>query len=234
MRAHSTGQNSISGRSASTMPPEWMPRWRGKSSTCSASDERERRHRDPVLGERDERAGRMTPAIDPLRQCVGLPLRQPDRLRHLPHRRARPVGDHVRHLRGALAPVLRVDVLDHLLAPLVLDVEVDVGWAVTLEREEPLEQQPERNRVGLGDAERVADRAVRRAPPPLAVDVVDAAELHDLHEHEEVAGEAELLDHVELVGDLAHRLLVIRMGARVAERGAARGELAQPTHLGVP
>ena len=37
MRAHSIGQNSSSGRSAITMPPEWMPRWRGKSITSAAS-----------------------------------------------------------------------------------------------------------------------------------------------------------------------------------------------------
>ena len=115
----------------------------------------------------------------------------------------------------------------------MLDVEVDVGRAVTLEREEPLEQQAERDRVGLGDTERVTDRAVRRAPPPLAVDVVHTAELDDLDQHEEVAGEVELLDHVELVRDLAHRLLVMRMGRRVPPRRAAHGELAQPRHLGV-
>ena len=103
----------------------------------------------------------------------------------------------------------------------MLDVEVDVGRAVALGREEPLEQQPERDRVGLGDAERVADRAVRRAPPALAVDVAAPAELDDVDEQEEVAGEAELLDHVELVRDLAHRLLVLRVGRRVADRGAA-------------
>ena len=37
MRAHSTGQNSTSGRSAMTIPPEWIPRCRGKSTTSDAS-----------------------------------------------------------------------------------------------------------------------------------------------------------------------------------------------------
>ena len=36
MRPHSTGHTSMTGRSHSTMPPEWMPRWRGKFSTCRA------------------------------------------------------------------------------------------------------------------------------------------------------------------------------------------------------
>ena len=37
MRPHSTGQTSTTGRSQSTMPAEWMPRWRGRSSTSAAS-----------------------------------------------------------------------------------------------------------------------------------------------------------------------------------------------------
>ena len=37
MRPHSVGHTSTIGRSQMTMPPEWMPRWRGKCSTCSAS-----------------------------------------------------------------------------------------------------------------------------------------------------------------------------------------------------
>ena len=37
MRAHSTGHTSTMGRSQMTMPPEWMPRWRGKCSTSWAS-----------------------------------------------------------------------------------------------------------------------------------------------------------------------------------------------------
>ena len=37
MRPHSTGHTSTTGRSHSTMPAEWMPRWRGRSSTSAAS-----------------------------------------------------------------------------------------------------------------------------------------------------------------------------------------------------
>ena len=32
--AHSTGHTSAIGRSQITMPPEWIPRWRGKPSIC--------------------------------------------------------------------------------------------------------------------------------------------------------------------------------------------------------
>ena len=64
-----------------------------------------------------------------------------------------------------------VHVLDDLLAPVALDVDVDVGRPVALGRQEALEQQAERHRVGVGDAERVADRGVGRAAPALAEDV---------------------------------------------------------------
>ena len=37
MRAHSTGHTSTTGRSQMTMPPEWIPRWRGKCSISLAS-----------------------------------------------------------------------------------------------------------------------------------------------------------------------------------------------------
>ena len=95
-----------------------------------------------------------------------------------------------------------VHVLDHLFAAIALDVDVDVGRAVTLGRQEPLEQQAERHCVGVGDAERVADRRVRSRAPPLAVDVGSPAELDEVPHDQEVAGEAELLDHFELVLEL--------------------------------
>ena len=116
----------------------------------------------------------------------------------------------------------------------MLDVEIDVGRAVAFGRQEPFEQQAERDRVGLGDTERVTHRAVRRAPPALAVDVAAAAELDDVVQQQEVAGEAELFDHRQLVVDLAERLVVLGVRARVRDRSTAPDELAQPRHLGMP
>ena len=61
-------------------------------------------------------------------------------LAHLAHRGPRAIAHHVRHHGGAVAAVPAIDVLDHLLAPHVHDVEVDVGRLVALARQEPLEQ----------------------------------------------------------------------------------------------
>ena len=44
-------------------------------------------------------------------------------------------------IAGAVAAVFLVDVLDHLLAPLVLEIDVDVGRLVALGADEALEQQ---------------------------------------------------------------------------------------------
>ena len=95
-----------------------------------------------------------------------------ERLGHVAHRRAGPVRDDVGDLGGVVAAVLAVDVLDDLLAAVALDVDVDVGRAVALGRQEALEQQAERHGVGGGDAEGVADGRVGRAAPALAEDVL--------------------------------------------------------------
>ena len=102
--------------------------------------------------------------------------------------------------------VLLVDVLDDLLALVARrQIEVDVRPLAALLGEEALEEQLHLHRIDGGDAERVADRAVRRGAAALHEDLLAAAELHDVPDDEEVAGQVELLDHVQLFLDLRLR-----------------------------
>jgi hypothetical protein len=55
--------------------------------------------------------------------------------------------------RRVVAAVAAVDVLDHLLAALVLEIDVDVGRLVALGRDEALEQEVDAGGVDGGDAE---------------------------------------------------------------------------------
>ncbi len=144
-----------------------------------------------------------------------------------------PVGDDVRDLRRVLAPVQFVDVLDGLLAAVGLDVDVDVGGLAALGGEEALEHQPVVDGVDRGDLQRVTDRGVGRRAAALAEDAARAAEAGDVPDHQEVAGEVQLLDDRQLVLDLAVCLVLVR-GATEALGRARVGQLAQVGHLGVP
>ena len=91
------------------------------------------------------RRPRDTPARRPAPDRAG---ERPDRvlgqaedLADLADRRARAVGDDGGGDAGAVAAVFLVDVLHHLLAPLVLEIDVDVGRLVALGRDEALEEE---------------------------------------------------------------------------------------------
>ena len=104
------------------------------------------------------------PAIPPahrLRQPVHLRQIQPQRLADVAQRRARAIADHRRRQRRAVAAVFPIDVLDHLLAALMLEVDVDVGRLVALAGNEALEHSISMSEgVDRGDAEAVADGGV--------------------------------------------------------------------------
>ena len=91
------------------------------------------------------------------------------------------------------------------------------------------------DRVDVGDADREADRRIRRRPAALAQDVFLLAEPDDVVHDQEVAGEPQPLDHVEFPGDLRMRAGYPLGAPRpVAGRGLARDQLAQPGGFGVP
>ena len=132
-------------------------------------------------------------------ECAGRIRREPHGLAHVPRRAPRPVGDDGGGETGALPAVAAVDVLDHLLAPLVLEVDVDVRRLPPLARDEALEQEVDPGRVDGGDAEAVADRGVGGGAPPLAEDALLPGEAHDVVHGEEIGGVAEPGNEPEFV-----------------------------------
>ena len=74
-------------------------------------------------------------------QLVDLIDAKTERLGDITHRAFHAIADDGGGERGALAAVLGIDILNDFLAPLVLEVDVDVGRFVALTRNKPLEQQ---------------------------------------------------------------------------------------------
>ncbi len=182
-----------------------------------------------MLGRGDLR----TPPVDLFRPCVLLADRVPERLGHVPDGGLRPVADHVRDLGRVPAAVLPVDVLDHLLPAVGVEVDVDIRLLGPGRGEEPLERQVVEDAVDRGDPERVADRRVRRGTPALAEDPVGVGEPDDVLHDQEVPREPLLRDDRQLTLQPFVRIRPLRGGA-VAQRGTLQRQLPQPRHRRLP
>jgi len=146
---------------------------------------------------------------------------KPHHLADFADRRARAIVDHGRGDPGAIPAVFLVNVLDHLLAPLMLEIDVDVGRLAPLLGDEALEQEIAGRRVDRGDAKTIADRAVRRRSAPLAQDrgpqrtcIID-----DVVDGQEIAREVELLDQRELIFELLQHLRGNSIGPALRRAG---------------
>ncbi len=212
-----------------TKPPTCCERWRGKPVSSDGELKGQAKARlggiEAALLRQALIDAALAPAPDARRERADRVLGEAERLADLAHRAARAVVDHGRGDAGVLAAVLPVDVLDDLLAPLVLEVDVDVGRLVALGRDEALEQEIEALGVDLGDAEAEADRGVRRRAAALAEDALAAREAHDVVDGEEVGRVAEPGDQLELVLDLGAHL--VRHAVRIAQGGALPGQLLE-------
>ena len=108
-----------------------------------------------------------------------------------------PVGDDLADLVRA---VLLAHVLDDLVAPALVEVDVDIGHGDALGVEEALEDEPVAQRVELGDAHGVGHHGpgARAAARPHA-DAAGLGPVDVVGHHQEVAGEAHLGDDADLV-----------------------------------
>ena len=150
-------------------------------------------------------------------------VRQAENLGRLADRRARAIGRHRGGEAGALAPVAPVDVLDHLLAPLVLEVDIDIGGLVALGRDEALEQKIEARRVDLGDPEAVANGGIGRRAAALAEDALLSREAHDVMHGEKVGRVVERGDQREFMGQRLARALGNSVGIALARACPGEG-----------
>ncbi len=148
------------------------------------------------------------------RQGPGHVLRQAQHLADLADGAARAVVDHGGADGGAATAVALVDVLDHLLAPLVLEIHVDVGRLVAVAGDETGEQEVDLHRVDRGHPQAVADHAVGRRTASLAQDVLGLGEAHHVVHGQEVAGVVLVADEGEL--RLQHADDLLRHAAGVA------------------
>ena len=87
------------------------------------------------------------------------------------------VMDHRGGDAGAVAAVAVVDVLDHLLAPFVLEIDVDIRRLAPLGGNKAFEQQVDLGGIDRGDAETVAHRRIGRRTAPLAENAGAAGEV---------------------------------------------------------
>ncbi|MNP01315.1 hypothetical protein D3C76_931240 [compost metagenome] len=122
-------------------------------------------------------------------------------------------------------------ILDHLLAPVVLEVHVDVRRLVALARQEALEQQAVLHRVEFGDAQHETHHRVGSRTPPLAKNALAAGEVDDVVHSQEVAFVAQFLDQGQFLGQ--HIPHLATRPRRPAQRQALLAQCAQPACRGM-
>ena len=172
---------------------------------------------------------------DHLRQLVGQAVGLALGARHVAHHRLGGHGAEGDDLAHRVAAVLVGHVVDHPVAAVHAEVDVEVGHGDAFGVQEAFEQQVIGQRVEVGDLQHIGDqRAGARAPPRPHRHAVVLGPLDEVHHDQEVAGEAHLDDGVELELQaidvaLAHFLVV----GRGCLRPEHRQTLFQPLVGGV-
>ncbi len=118
----------------------------------------------------------------------------------VPHHAARGHGGVGDDLPDPVAPVTLGHVLDDAVAVVHAEVDVEVGHRHAFGIEEALEQQIERQRIKVGDADGIGhQRAGARATAGPHRAAVFLGPLNEVGDHQKVSGEAHLFDDAQLV-----------------------------------
>ena len=119
---------------------------------------------------------------------------------------------------GPVAAVLGIDVLDDLFAPLVLEIDIDVGRLVARRADESLKQQINPFRIHRRNAKHVTHRRIGRRPSALAQDSAAAGKTDNVLDGKEVGGIIQVADNTQLIADTVADL--VGQATRIDCRGA--------------
>ena len=170
-----------------------------------------------------------------LAQLVDLAVRHFQHAPDVTQHAARLQGAERDDLRDLITPVFLLHVADHLVAPVLAEVDVEVGHRHALGIEEALEQQPESHRVEIRDGERIGDqRAGAGAAARTDRDALLFRPLDEVGDDQEVAGVFHPGDHLELERQpVAIVLLGLAVGNPVRRDAAGEALLGARVQLGV-
>ncbi|MNM60872.1 hypothetical protein D3C81_721650 [compost metagenome] len=136
---------------------------------------------------------------DHLRQAVGQAVGLALHPRHVAHHRLGGHGTEGDDLAHRITAVGLGHVVDHPVTAVHAEVDVEVGHGNTFRVEEALEQQVVGQRVEVGDLQHIGhQRTGTRTPPRANRHAVVLGPLDEVHNDQEVTGEAHLDDDVQL------------------------------------
>src|SRR5256885_11688387 len=192
--------------------------------------------RAPGIETRIAQAGDELPAIVPpgdrFGDSVHLWRIEPERFPDVAQRALGLISDERGRERSALTAVFVIDVLDDFLAPLMLEIDVDIGRLVALLRDEALEQKLLLGRIYLGDIQGVADGGIGRRAAPLAENAPAAGVADDVVDGQEKRLVAKLGDERKLA---LHEIAdFLRRSGGEAPPQSFFGQPAPPARRGFP
>ncbi len=89
---------------------------------------------------------------------------KPERFGRFPPRRARPVGRHGGGKPGMIAAIALIDIFDHLIAPRMFEIDIDIRRLAPLRRDEAFEE--EIRQMGLTSVIPIQKQTVELAADP--------------------------------------------------------------------
>jgi hypothetical protein len=117
---------------------------------------------------------------------------------------ARAIGDDFGGHAGPIAAIFFVQILQHLLAALVLKIDVDVGRLVPLATDKTLEQGLQSIGIDRRDFQAIADDRIGRRTASLTKNAALSSETNQVEHREKISLVAQLPDQLQLVLDQPH------------------------------